>query len=119
LFIGNDDTCAEVHTVLQPRRLTSNLHHCDNLRSHHINAYLQAQYRYESRFTPVAVPTAAPASAPPSYPLNPTEVPVARTLRGSLYPALSNYMGLDLSPQALAELVPEYAVAIPQSVSGD
>jgi hypothetical protein len=37
---------------------------------------------------------------------------------GSLYPALSDFMGLDLSPQALAELAPEFALAIPQSVSG-
>jgi hypothetical protein len=50
--------------------------------------------------------------------LNPTEVPVAETHGGLLYPVLSDFMGLDLSPQALAELAPEYAVAIPQPVSG-
>lgn len=82
---------------------------------------LQAQYRYESQFTSLAVSPAAvsPATAPPSYPLNPTEVPVLGGKRGgSLYPALSDFMGLDLSPQALAELAPEYALAVPQSVSG-
>lgn len=83
------------------------------------NVSLQAQYQYESHFTPVAVPAASPPSAPPSYPLNPSEVPVAVGGHGgSLYPVLSDFMGLDLSPQALAELAPDYAVAIPQAVSG-
>ncbi|PNF18537.1 Syntenin-1 [Cryptotermes secundus] len=79
-----------------------------------------AQYRYESQFAPLAVSPAAvsPPTAPPSYPLNPTEVPVLVGKRGgSLYPALSDFMGLDLSPQALAELAPEYALAIPQSTA--
>jgi hypothetical protein len=43
-------------------------------------------------------------------------VPVGRH-GSSLYPALSDFMGLDLSPQALAELAPAYALAVPQSVS--
>jgi hypothetical protein len=81
---------------------------------------LQAQYRYESQVTPLAASPAAvsPPAALPLYPLNPTEVPAPVGKRGgSLYPALTDFMGLDLSLQALAELAPEYALAIPQSVS--
>jgi hypothetical protein len=36
---------------------------------------------------------------------------------GCLYPALSDFMGLDLSSQDLAQLTSEYALAIPQPVS--
>ena len=69
--------------------------------------------RYEAHHVQ---PTPPPlqASAPPAYPLNPTHVPQAGS---TLYPALSDFMGLDLSPQALAELAPKYAVAVPQPVS--
>ena len=78
---------------------------------------LQAQHRYEAQFTQAAVPTASP-SAPPSYPLNPEYVPPrAGSHRSSLYPGLNDFMGLDLSPHALAELTSQYAVAIPQPVS--
>ncbi|GFG39595.1 hypothetical protein Cfor_03365 [Coptotermes formosanus] len=69
-----------------------------------------AQYRYEAQVTQAALP-----SAPPSYPLSPGDVPALGGSRSSsLYPALSDYMGLDLSPRALAELAPQYAVSIPQ-----
>lgn len=112
MFLGNV-------IALQVRRSASNLYHCDNLRSHRINIYLQAQCRYESQFNPVALPIANAPSSPPSYALNPTEVPNVGRYRGSLYPELSDYMGLDISPQALAELAPKYAVAIPQPVSAD
>lgn len=74
-----------------------------------------AQYRYESQFTQAALPAAPPPSAPPSYPLNPSVVPApAGSHRSSLYPGLSDFMGLDLSQQDLAELASQYAVSIPQ-----
>lgn len=77
-----------------------------------IDQLATAQQRYELQFTPMAPLV---ASAPPPYPLHPTEIPMpARGHGGSLYPALSDFMGLDLSPQAIAELAPEFAVAVPQ-----
>ena len=83
-----------------------------------INFLFQAQYRYELQFAQATLPAAPPPSAPPSYPLNPRDVPVpAGNLGSSLYPVLSDFMGLDLSPQALAELAPEYAVSVSQPVS--
>lgn len=73
-----------------------------------------AQYQYESQFTQAALPASSP-SAPPSYPLSPQYVPaLAGSHRSSLYPGLSDFMGLDLSPHAVAELTSQYAVAVPQ-----
>ncbi|XP_069671675.1 syntenin-1-like [Periplaneta americana] len=80
-----------------------------------IDQLATAQQRYESQFTPVAPPV---ASAPPPYPLHPTEIPMpVGSNGGSLYPVLSEFMGLDLSPKALAEIAPEYAAAVPQSTA--
>ena len=64
-----------------------------------------------------ASPTASP-SAPPPYPLNPENVPASGgSQKSSIYPGLNDFMGLDLSPEVLAELTSQYAVAIPQPVS--
>jgi hypothetical protein len=81
---------------------------------HYLTSLFQAQSGYEPQFTGAALPTAAP----PPYPLNPENVPAsAGSHRSSIYPGLSDFMGLDLSPQAVAELTSQYAVAIPQPVS--
>jgi hypothetical protein len=83
----------------------------------YLTSLFQAQSRYESQFSQAALPTASPL-APPPYPLNPENVPAsAGSQRSSIYPGLSDFMGLDISPQALAELSSQYAVAIPQPVS--
>ncbi|KAJ9599979.1 hypothetical protein L9F63_009721 [Diploptera punctata] len=73
-----------------------------------VDQLASAQLRYEAKHVQPASPQ---ASAPPPYPLNPTYAPRAGA---PLYPALSDFMGLDLSPEALAELAPQYAVAVPQ-----
>lgn len=75
-----------------------------------VDQLARAQYRHEPQFMQAASP-----SAPPPYPLNPENVPAsAGSQRSSIYPGLNDFMGLDLSPQALAELTSQYAVAIPQ-----
>ncbi|PSN39341.1 Syntenin-1 [Blattella germanica] len=73
-----------------------------------------AQYRYEAQHIQ---PAPLQATAPPPYPLNPQEIPAVGGLSGSLYPTLGDFMGLDISPQALAELAPQYAVAVPQTAA--
>jgi hypothetical protein len=85
--------------------------------SHYLTFLFQAQYCHEPQFMQAASPTASPL-APPLYPLNPENVPAsAGSQRSSIYPGLSDFMGLDISPQTLAELTSQYAVAIPQPVS--
>jgi len=77
----------------------------------------QAQGHYESQFPQAALTTASP-SAPLPYPLNPENVPTsAGSHKSSIYPGLSDFMGLDVSPEVLAELTSQYAVAVPQPVS--
>jgi len=79
-----------------------------------VDQLARAQSRYESQFSQAALPTASPLASAP-YPLNPENVPAsAGSQRSSIYPGLSDFMGLDISPQALAELTSQYAVAIPQ-----
>jgi len=83
----------------------------------YLTSLFQAQSHHESQFSQAALPAASPL-APPLYPLNPENVPAsAGSQRNSIYPGLSDFMGLDISPQALAELTSQYAVAIPQPVS--
>ena len=78
------------------------------------NVLFQAQYRYEPQ---AGLPAASP-SGPLPYSLNPENVPTsAGSHKSSIYPGLSDFMGLDLSPQAIAEITSQYAVAIPQPVS--
>jgi len=79
-----------------------------------VDQLARAQSHHESQFAQAALPAASPL-APPLYPLNPENVPPsAGSQRNSIYPGLSDFMGLDISPQALAELTSQYAVAIPQ-----
>jgi len=82
-----------------------------------VDKLAKAQYNYEAQFAPAALPAASPSALPP-YPLNPGNVPAsAGSNRSSLYPGLSDFMGLDISPQAIAELSPQYAVAIAQQTT--
>jgi len=79
-----------------------------------VDQLARAQNRYEPQFTPAVLPTASP-SAPPPYPLNPENVPAsAGSNRSSIYPGLSDFMGLDISPAVVAGLTSQYAVAVPQ-----
>lgn len=82
-----------------------------------VDQLARAQNHHESRFTPAALPT-APPSASPLYPLNPENVPAsAGSHKSSIYPGLSDFMGLDISPEVVAELTSQYAVAIPQPMA--
>lgn len=79
-----------------------------------VDQLARAQYCREPQFMQAASPTASP-SAPPPYPLNPENVPASGgSQKSSIYPGLNDFMGLDLSPEVLAELTSQYAVAIPQ-----
>lgn len=67
--------------------------------------------KVESQFTPtapspVSVSPSAPALTPPGY----------NDLPGQLYPALGDYMGLELSPEAIETNMPEYTIAYRESV---
>ena len=64
------------------------------------------------------------ASAPPAYSLAPSAPSSAlahtqpRQYHTPIYPTLNDYMGLDLSPETIAQNMPEYSVsAVPTSVS--
>lgn len=63
------------------------------------------------------------ASAPPAYSLAPSAPSSAlahtlpRQYHTPIYPTLNDYMGLDLSPETIAQNMPEYSVsAAPASV---
>nr|CAD7427707.1 unnamed protein product [Timema monikensis] len=64
-----------------------------------------------STSAPLPYPT-NPTSAPPPYTTNP---PLGNDSMSALYPALNDYMGLELSREAIEQNMPEYAVAVPQS----
>nr|CAD7200090.1 unnamed protein product [Timema douglasi] len=64
-----------------------------------------------STSAPLPYPT-NPTSAPPPYTTNP---PFGDNSMSTLYPALNDYMGLELSREAIEQNMPEYAVAVPQS----
>lgn len=49
----------------------------------------------------------------PAIPSAPAEVPSI----SQLYPSLGDYMGLELSAEAIAQNMPEYALATRQNVS--
>lgn len=70
-------------------------------------AQVQAETEYMSR--------QIPAAAPLPYPLNPSAPTMGPAVGGGLYPALSEFMGLELSEAAIAANMPEYAVAVPAS----
>ncbi|KAK7794470.1 hypothetical protein R5R35_004694 [Gryllus longicercus] len=56
-----------------------------------------------------------PAAAPLPYPVNPSAPSMGPGVGSGLYPALSEFMGLELSEAAIAANMPEYAVAVPTS----
>nr|CAD7573194.1 unnamed protein product [Timema californicum] len=64
-----------------------------------------------STSAPLPYPT-NPTSAPPPYTTDP---PLGGDSMSALYPALNDYMGLELSREAIEQNMPEYAVAVPQS----
>nr|CAD7599045.1 unnamed protein product [Timema genevievae] len=53
-----------------------------------------------------------PTSAPPPYTTDP---PLGGGSASTLYPALNDYMGLELSREAIKHNMPEYTMAVPQS----
>ncbi|XP_057335741.1 syntenin-1-like [Microplitis mediator] len=76
-----------------------------------VDQMVKAQMKVESHFTPsapspVSVSPTAPALTPPGY----------DDLPGQLYPALGDYMGLELSPEAIETNMPEYTIAYRESM---
>jgi len=82
-----------------------------------VDQLARAQNHHESQFAQAGLPTATP-TAPPPYSLSPENVPAsAGSHKSSIYPGLNDFMGLDLSAEAVAELTSQHAVAIPQPMS--
>ncbi|XP_032667631.1 syntenin-1-like [Odontomachus brunneus] len=66
-----------------------------------VDHLMKAQAQVESQYVPLPIPT---GSAVPSAP---AEIPSI----SQLYPSLGDYMGLELSEEAIAQNMPEYALA--------
>lgn len=72
-----------------------------------------AQTTYPTTNSPYPT-TSHPPSAPPPYPVSPASHPVSGDKYANLYPALDDYMGLQLQEHQQRHMPPN-AVAVPQS----
>ncbi|KAK0175463.1 hypothetical protein PV327_009211 [Microctonus hyperodae] len=77
-----------------------------------VDQMIKAQQKMESQFIPAAT---APMITPQSAPSGLTP-PGCDNLPGQLYPALGDYMGLEFSPEMIANNMPEYTVAYRESM---
>lgn len=76
------------------------------------NKSLQAQLHLESQYFPTPVRTHSSAPLYPSalpYPVAPPSMPHPSA---HVYPSLSDYMGLDLTPEVIAANMPEYVATV-------